>query len=90
MLTLADPSSRPITLFDQSIYIRAVSLRTCFFAELVYGPFGQSNIHCTVHLMTSKEGIECTKAKAKAWNFSRVVKYQKKYFQNLIKFFKST
>ena len=32
--------------------------------KLEYGPFGQSNIHRTLHLIfaqTSQEGIECTK-----------------------------
>ena len=35
-------------------------------SRLVHGPFGQSNMHCTLDFcpdQTSQEGIECTKAK---------------------------
>ena len=54
-----------------SIYIRTVSFKLLLYAllnrfKLVYGLFGQSNIHRTVHSIStqnSMEGITCTKAK---------------------------
>ena len=31
--------------------------------ELVYGPFGQSNMHRTLNFCQDQEGIKCTKDK---------------------------
>ena len=48
---------RNVCIGPQSIYIRTVRTLQNWF-KLVYGPFGQRSMHCTVRAQTSQEGFK--------------------------------